>query len=166
MRFTGKLLLLPYFVSAKRNRLKGKIMSRAHFPGKRTILDGTTILKHPDRIDMGVDVWVGSQVSLGAMGGLKLGDKVRISHGSFVETGNTDFSKEPHYPHVSKPIEIGAGTWVGAHAIILGGVTIGEGAIIAAGALVTKDVPADTVVAGVPAKPIGRRPGSGASKRD
>jgi maltose O-acetyltransferase len=49
------------------------------------------------------------------------------------------------------PVTIGAGVWVGARAMILPGVTIGDGAVIAAGAVVTKDVPANTVVAGVPA---------------
>jgi len=54
----------------------------------------------------------------------------------------------------TQPIVIGAGTWIGASSTILGGVTIGEGCIVAAGSLVNKDVPANTLVGGVPAKPI------------
>ena len=49
------------------------------------------------------------------------------------------------------PIKIGAGTWIGARALILPGVTIGEGSIVAAGSVVTGDVPANVVVAGIPA---------------
>ena len=52
------------------------------------------------------------------------------------------------------PIHIGNRVWIGAHATILAGVTVGENSIIAAGAVVTKDVPANTIVGGVPAKII------------
>lgn len=52
------------------------------------------------------------------------------------------------------PIIIGDGTWIGANVTVLGGVTIGEGCVIAAGAVITKDVPPNTMVGGVPAKVI------------
>ena len=51
-------------------------------------------------------------------------------------------------------VTLGKNVWVGAHATILPGVTVGDNAVIAAGAVVTKDVPANTVAAGVPAKII------------
>ncbi|MGF6094392.1 DapH/DapD/GlmU-related protein [Pseudomonas sp. 18175] len=51
----------------------------------------------------------------------------------------------------ARPIVVGNGCWIGARSIILGGVTIGDGAIVAAGAVVTRDVPTNTLVAGVPA---------------
>ncbi|MBP6872851.1 MAG: acyltransferase [Bacteroidales bacterium] len=54
----------------------------------------------------------------------------------------------------SKPILIGDNVWIGMRAIILKGVTIGNGSIVAAGAVVTKDVPPNTVVGGVPARVI------------
>jgi maltose O-acetyltransferase len=53
---------------------------------------------------------------------------------------------------LAKPIDVGDGTWIGAHSIILGGVTIGRGCMIAAGSVVTRDVPDNTLVAGVPAR--------------
>lgn len=52
------------------------------------------------------------------------------------------------------PIRIGRGVWMGAHVTVLPGVTIGDNAIIAAGAVVAKDVPADMIVGGVPARVI------------
>jgi len=53
-----------------------------------------------------------------------------------------------------KPIHIGAGTWLGARCLVLPGVTVGDGAVVAAGAVVTRDVPPDVVVAGIPARVI------------
>ena len=53
------------------------------------------------------------------------------------------------------PIHIGKSVWLGSHVTVLPGITIGDGAIVAAGAVVTKDVPAGTTVAGVPAQIIG-----------
>jgi acetyltransferase-like isoleucine patch superfamily enzyme len=55
------------------------------------------------------------------------------------------------------PAKIGRDVWIGANAVILGGVTIGDGAVIAAGAVVNRDVEAGAVVAGVPAREVRRR---------
>ena len=57
---------------------------------------------------------------------------------------------------IAKPIHIGKRVWFGANVTVLQGVTIGENAIVAAGAVVTKDVPANAIVAGVPAKVINK----------
>ena len=56
----------------------------------------------------------------------------------------------------SAPVVIGDRVWIGTRAVVLKGVTIGDDAVVAAGSVVTKDVPAGTVVAGVPARPVGR----------
>jgi maltose O-acetyltransferase len=57
-------------------------------------------------------------------------------------------------PPVARPITVGRACWLGARAMILSGVTIGDASVVAAGAVVTKDVPPNTMVAGVPARPI------------
>jgi len=160
MQILWRMLLVPSAFGKKIGRLKGKIMARAYFPGKGTILDGSTVLKWPDRIRMGRDVWIGPQVSLGALGGITFGDKVRISYGAFVETGGLNLEGEAHYVHKAKPISVGNGVWIGAHSIILGGATLGDGAVVAAGAVVTRDVPENAIVAGIPAKVVGYRPGT------
>lgn len=64
-----------------------------------------------------------------------------------------------------KTVVIGNDVWIGSNAIVLQGVTIGDGAVVAAGAVVTKDVPSYTVVGGVPAKVIKKRFDSSIEKR-
>jgi acetyltransferase-like isoleucine patch superfamily enzyme len=59
--------------------------------------------------------------------------------------------------HIMAPVVIKDDVWIGAHVCIPGGVTIGRGAVVAAGAVVTKDVEDNMIVAGVPAKSIGKR---------
>lgn len=71
-----------------------------------------------------------------------------------------DFEKNNvlyHYPVNKDKLKIGNDVWIGYEAVILSGVTIGDGAIIGARAVVTKDVPSYTIVGGVPAKPIRKR---------
>jgi maltose O-acetyltransferase len=88
---------------------------------------------------------------------ITLGDNVRISRDVMIETAGLNFQDNaPPYPHISQSIEISRGVWIGARAIILGGIHIGENAVIASGALVNKDVPANVIVAGVPARIVGK----------
>ena len=85
-------------------------------------------------------------------GGIYIGDDVLIGHNACLLTLN--HAKEPEnradmYP---APIHIGDQAWLGSNVTVLPGVTIGEGAIVAAGAVVTKDVAPNTIVGGIPAK--------------
>jgi maltose O-acetyltransferase len=161
LQFLWKLSGAVFSFFDRATYLWGRIQvhSRAErlFPGRRVLMDVSTIFKAPENIEMGYDVWLGSDVSIGAAGRIKFGNSVRISHGAFIETGGLDTSKPLPYPHIAKPIVFEEGVWVGARAIVLGGVTIGHQAIIAAGAVVTKDVPANAIVGGCPAKVIGYR---------
>lgn len=105
-------------------------------------------LKYPDRICFGANVVVGPHCTLGGFGGITLGDHVRLSKGVVLETAGLDFSAPPPYRHRAQPIQIGRGAWLGAGAMVLGGVTIGENAVIGAGTVVTRDVPANAVAVG------------------
>jgi acetyltransferase-like isoleucine patch superfamily enzyme len=82
-----------------------------------------------------------------------LGDNCRI--GDLVAIFDSDHhSLEPSRPMRIAPVRLGTNVWVGRSATILPGVTIGDHAVVAAGSVVTDDVPARTVVAGVPARPV------------
>ena len=114
----------------------------------------------PFYTDFGKNIHVGEHVFINACchfqdhGGVTLGEGCQIGHNVVFATLNHGVTPEdrPHtYP---APIVLGRGVWVGSNSTILQGVTIGDNAIIAAGAVVTKDVPANTVVGGVPAKVI------------
>ena len=93
---------------------------------------------------------------LNTTGGLINGKNVSISAGVWLITGSHDMN-DPTFPDFYKPIVIGDNVWIGMRATILPGVTIGEGAVVTAGAIVTRDVAPYTVVGGVPAKMIKRR---------
>ena len=88
-------------------------------------------------------------------GGITLGDETLVGHNVVFATLNHGFAPEDRGTTYPKPIRTGKKVWIGANATILPGVTIGDHAIVAAGAVVTKDVPANVIVGGVPAKVIG-----------
>ena len=114
-------------------------------------------LKSPGNISLGDYVVIGTNVTLGAASLIRLGNRVRLSRDVLIETAGLEFrNHKPPYPHISKPITLEAGVWVGARAIILGGVVVGENAVIAAGSLVTNNVARNSIVAGIPARVIGR----------
>ncbi|MDE5548339.1 MAG: sugar O-acetyltransferase [Clostridia bacterium] len=105
-------------------------------------------------ITVGKNVFVNSGCCFQDQGGIEIGDNVLIGQQVVLATLNHDLSPQKRANMTPAPIKIGNGVWIGAHATILAGVTIGDGAGVAAGAVVTKDVPANTVVGGVPAKII------------
>ena len=89
-------------------------------------------------------------------GGIIIGEHVSISAGTWLVTGSHDIS-DPQFTAFYKTIVIGNYVWIGMRATILAGVTIGDGAIVMAGAVVTRDVLPYTIVGGVPAKIIKQR---------
>ncbi len=117
-------------------------------------------------ITIGKDVFINSSCHFQDQGGIEIGDGVLIGHNVVLATINHDLDPEQNRKNSYEPIRIGAHVWVGANATILPGVTIGEWAVVAAGAVVTHDVPAMTVVGGVPAKTIRKIQAKGRSERE
>lgn len=105
-------------------------------------------------IAIGKDVFINSCCHFQDQGGIEIGDGTLIGHNVVLATINHDLSPSQNRKNHYEPIKIGHHVWIGANATILPGVTVGEWAVIAAGAVVSKDVPAFTVVGGVPAKVI------------
>lgn len=105
-------------------------------------------------IRVGRGVFINSGCCFQDQGGIRLGDGCLIGHQVVIATLNHDLDPAKRGSVIPKKVTLGKNVWVGAHATILPGVTVGDNSVIAAGAVVTKDVPADTVVAGVPAKII------------
>jgi acetyltransferase-like isoleucine patch superfamily enzyme len=117
----------------------------------------------PGHISLGEDTIVGERFSLdgrkqlkGSQGGLEIGSHVDIASEVMIWTSQHDIHSEDMAPMEAK-VTVGDYVFIGPRSIILPGVTIGKGAIIGAGAVVTKDVEPMTVVAGIPAKEIGKR---------
>ncbi|MDE7296632.1 MAG: sugar O-acetyltransferase [Clostridia bacterium] len=105
-------------------------------------------------ITIGKNVFINSGCCFQDQGGIEIGDNVLIGQQVVLATLNHDLLPQKRANMTPAPIKIGNGVWIGAHATVLAGVSVGNGAVVAAGAVVTKDVPANTVVGGVPAKII------------
>lgn len=103
-------------------------------------------------INLGKHVFINHACSFLDMGGITLEDHVLIGPRVNLITENHPLNPATRRGIICKPILIKRNAWVGAGATILPGVTIGENAVVAAGAVVSKDVPDNTVVGGVPAK--------------
>ena len=105
-------------------------------------------------LSLGKNVFINIGCRFQDTGGIDIGDGSLIGHGSTLTTLNHDVDPDRRADMVPAPITIGRKVWLGAAVTVLPGVAIGDGAIVGAGAVVTRDVPANAVVAGVPAKVI------------
>ncbi|WP_134738656.1 DapH/DapD/GlmU-related protein [Nocardioides sp. 503] len=105
-------------------------------------------------LTFGRDVFVNLGCRFQDTGGISIGDGTLIGHGSTLTTLNHAVDPDRRADMVPAPIVIGRRVWLGASVTVVPGVTIGDGAVVGAGAVVTKDVPAHTIVAGVPAKVV------------
>lgn len=105
-------------------------------------------------IFIGKDVFINFGCHFQDQGGIYIGDGTLIGSQTVMATINHGRQPEEREDNHPAPIHIGKNVWIGSHATILPGVSIGDHAIVAAGAVVTKDVPADMVVGGVPAEII------------
>ena len=112
---------------------------------------------------LGKDVFVGRNTFLGSYQPLTIGANTLIGAYSYIITGNHDFARRDlpivQQGYTGAPVDIGEGVWLGTQVIVLPGVSIGQGAIIGAGSVVTRNVPAYQIWAGNPAKWIKDRPG-------
>ena len=132
-----------------------------HIASKTFLFTGLEI-QSPDIRGSGKKVFIGrhTMINYGCRfhihGGIVIGENVSMSPGTWLVTGTHDIN-DPNFAVGAKPIVIGDHVWIGVRATVLAGVTIGDGAIVMAGAMVTRDVPAGAIVGGVPARVVGQR---------
>lgn len=124
--------------------------------GEGVRIQGSAQIWQPWFLRVGANSWIDSSVKLYSVDSITIGHDAVISEGAFICTAGHDISS-PAFALKTAPIVIGDYAWVCSRAIVLPGVTVGEGAVVAAGAVVTADVEPWTVVAGNPAKFIKRR---------
>jgi len=129
--------------------------------GRGVMLHRPSSFVEVDGIDIGDWVYIGPGARMSGSGGLHIGSNVAIGPDVAVFTSSHRYDQAewvPFGPEVdAAPVRIEDHAWIGGRAVILPGVTIGPGAIVAAGAVVTKDVPSCAVVGGNPARFIKQR---------
>ena len=153
-------------VSQEALKITAESNGRYHTPeelrGLFSRLTGQPVDEHfalfpPFHTDCGKNIHVGKHVFINMgckfqdQGGIYIGDGTLIGHNVVLATLNHAMSPNDRGTMVPAPVRIGKHVWIGSNAAILPGVTIGDGAVVAAGAVVTRDVPENTIVGGVPA---------------
>jgi maltose O-acetyltransferase len=128
--------------------------------GDNVIIHEGCFISHPEKTYLSNDIYIGPRCELFTLGEVHIGNGTVFGQEVLVLSSNHNYDspdlKALPYDdkNVTKPIKIGENVWIGARAIILPGVTIGDGAVIGTGSVVTKDVPKGAIVAGNPAKII------------
>ena len=114
----------------------------------------------PFYTDCGKNIKIGKNVFINAccrfqdQGGIEIGDGSLIGHNTTIATLNHDFNPDKRANLHPSPVKIGKNVWIGSDSTILPGVEIGDGAVIGAGSVVTKNVPANSIAVGSPARVI------------
>ena len=124
--------------------------------GSGVRIQGGAKVWQPWRLKIGDNSWIDGGVSLYSVDDIVIGANAVISDGAFICTATHDISSET-FELQTMPVLIGDSAWVCAKATVLPGVKVGEGAIVAAGSVVSKDVEPWTVIGGNPAKFIKKR---------
>ncbi len=110
-------------------------------------------IRNPEKVSIKKMTHIGERVHIGGGGRVLIGEWCQIANDVTIATANHNIDGRRYYNNISyKDVVIGDNVWIACNAVILPGVRIGDNSVVAAGAVVTSDVPADTVVAGVPAK--------------
>lgn len=105
-------------------------------------------------ISVGDNVFINSGCCFQDQGGIEIGDNTLIGQQVVIATLNHGLNPKNRQDLIPQKVVIGKNVWIGAHATILPGVTIGDNSVIGAGAVVSKDIPANCIAVGVPARVV------------
>lgn len=156
-------------VSQEALRITGELNGGYHEPARvrallsqltGTLLDDSVTVFPPFYSDFGKNITIGQRVFINSgckfqdQGGVFIGDDCLIGHNAVLATLNHDLAPSKRADMHPAPIVVGRNVWIGSNATILPGVTIGDNAVVAAASVVTKDVPANAVVVGSPARVV------------
>ena len=160
MRYLGLNIAenFPFLSNAFRGNLLSRYMAKCgsdFLVARHVHFDHIAGLTCGDRVSMNGHTWIN------AVGGVSIGDDVLLGPYVVIHSANHVVpgkdKKIRSAGHQTDPVTIGHDVWIGAHAIILPGVSIGHGAVIGAGSVVTKNIAPFSVVAGNPAKEVNKR---------
>lgn len=131
--------------------------------GRGVVIRSRVNVTFPWRLEVGDHVWIGDEVSILSLAPVRIHSNVCISQRVFLCTGTHDY-RSKGFDLITRPIEIASGCWIGAGAFVGPGVTLGEKAVCAAGAVVVKSGGPGQVLAGNPARQIQPRDRSESSR--
>lgn len=124
--------------------------------GRGVVIHPGVNIKYPWKLVIGDHTWIGQRAWLDNIDRLTIGDHVVISQGAMIIQGSHNY-KQVHYPTMSAPVVLENGSWVGAGAMVMLGVTLKSHSVLAAGSVATKDLEPYTIYQGVPAVPVRER---------
>ncbi|WP_275540752.1 acyltransferase [Sulfuriferula thiophila] len=154
----AKYLMLLYVGKIPSHFIRKAIYSSVGMRiGRATAIYSGAEIRRPECIEIGEGTIIGHHAILDGRLGINIGRNVNFSTGVWIWTVQHDY-RDPHFGDAGGAVTIGDNAWISCRVTILPGVTIGEGAVVAAGAVVTQNVEPYTVVGGIPAKKIGERP--------
>lgn len=164
MNWTKKYALgLIYFMDKITRNIPSHILRDAMYRyfwkvkiGNKVAIYSGVEMRSQWKIEIGSNSVIGHNCLLDGRRGLKIGNNVNISSGVWIWTLQHDVN-DPDFTAVGAEVSIDDKVWICSRATILPGVKIGEGAVVAAGSVVTKSIPPFAIVGGVPAKVIGQR---------
>jgi acetyltransferase-like isoleucine patch superfamily enzyme len=132
--------------------------------GRTALIHRGVEIRNPGRVEIGEDSVIGFDAILDGRFGIKIGRHVNVSSEAAIWTVQHDH-RDPNFGSVGASVVIGDRVWLSFRCTVLPGVAVGEGAVVAAGAVVTRDVPPYAIVAGVPARVVAERSPRGLSYR-
>jgi acetyltransferase-like isoleucine patch superfamily enzyme len=153
-------IVLPEWLWARvihvfQRKMARSLLSKLKSRGTNTMLHSGITIHNSENLEIGDDVAMGDRVTILALGGVKIGSRVMIAHDTSIITATHNHTIKVMVNEIlHSQVEIGDDVWIGAKTIIMPGVTIGNGAVIGAGSIVTRSIPDNVIAFGAPAKVI------------